>query len=70
MVLALAGCRRDPYTDVYFEMLNAEKRVLEDRLNELEYRHEIALKELETCNSKGSSGDSRTSPASERNGRV
>ena len=43
------GCRRDPYMDAYFEMLNAEKRVLEDRLYEVQYDYEQALAELETC---------------------
>lgn len=46
------GCRRDPYVDAYFDMLNAEKRVLEDRLYEAEYNYERALKELEACQSK------------------
>jgi hypothetical protein len=47
LCLAAAGCRKDPYMDAYFELLNSEKRVLEDRLYELEYNHEKALKELE-----------------------
>jgi hypothetical protein len=34
--------------DAYYEMLNSEKRVLEDRLYEAEYNYEQALKELET----------------------
>jgi hypothetical protein len=34
--------------DAYFEMLNSEKRVLEDRLYEVEYNYEQALKELES----------------------
>jgi hypothetical protein len=49
------GCRRDAYTDAYFDMLNAEKRVLEDRLYETEYNYEKALQELEAArgNAKG-----------------
>ncbi len=46
LCLAVVGCRKDPYMDAYFEMLNSEKRVLEDRLYELEYDHQKALKEL------------------------
>ena len=48
----LVGCRRDPYVDAYFDMLNAEKRILEDRLFEAEYNHEKALRELEACRTK------------------
>lgn len=47
-----SGCRKDPYVDAYFDMLNAEKRQLEDRIYELEYDHEKALKELERQRSK------------------
>lgn len=42
------GCQRDAYVDAYFDMLNAEKRVLEDRLYETQYDYEQALAELET----------------------
>jgi hypothetical protein len=45
-VLSL-GCRHDAYRDAYLEMLNAEKRVLEDRLYETQYNYEQALAELE-----------------------
>ncbi len=47
LCLVAVGCRKDPYMDAYFELLNSEKRVLEDRLYELEYTHQKALKELE-----------------------
>jgi hypothetical protein len=50
------GCRRDAYTDAYFDMLNAEKRVLEDRLYETEYNYEKALKELEAARGNATSG--------------
>jgi hypothetical protein len=56
--LTLVGCRHDPYMDAYFEMLNAEKRVLEDRLYELQYDYEQALRELEACHTR-KSGDTR-----------
>jgi len=45
----LPGCRRDAYTDAYFDMLNAEKRVLEDRVYEAEYNYEKAMQELEAA---------------------
>lgn len=50
MVLAVCsfGCRSDPYQDAYLEMLNAEKRALEDRLYETEYNYEQALAKLES----------------------
>ena len=49
------GCRRDAYKDAYFDMLNAEKRVLEDRLFETQYNYEQAVAELEAArgNTKG-----------------
>jgi hypothetical protein len=50
MALAVCslGCRSDPYQDAYLEMLNAEKRALEDRLYETEYNYEQALAKLES----------------------
>jgi len=55
--LTVAGCRHDPYMDAYFEMLNAEKRVLEDQLYETQYNYEKALKELESCRAKGATDE-------------
>jgi len=54
-VLSL-GCRNDPYQDAYFEMLNAEKRVLEDRLYDAQYNYEQALAELEAARGKTKDG--------------
>jgi len=46
--------------DTYLDMLNAEKRALEDRLYELEYENEQALEELERLRSDPSDrGDKR-----------
>lgn len=53
------GCRRDPYVDAYFDMLNAEKRILEDRLYEAEYNYEKTLKELEACRTKPAKSQER-----------
>ena len=50
------GCRRDAYTDAYFDMLNAEKRVLEDRLYETQYNYEQAVAELEAARGNAKSG--------------
>lgn len=50
------GCRRDAYTDAYFDMLNAEKRVLEDRLYETQYNYEQAVAELEAARGNIKSG--------------
>ncbi len=42
-----AGCRNDPYLKSHIEILNAEKRALEDQLYELEYDYERKVAELE-----------------------
>jgi hypothetical protein len=55
---AAAGCRKDPYVDAYLDMLNSEKRVLEDRIYQLEYDYEKALKELEATRNRGEGKDS------------
>lgn len=60
----LPGCRRDAYTDAYFDMLNAEKRVLEDRLYEAEYNYEQALDELKAA--KANAKDAKKSPSRTR----
>jgi hypothetical protein len=48
----IVGCRRDPYADAYFDMLSAERRMLEDRLYEAEYNYEKTLRELQACRAK------------------
>jgi hypothetical protein len=62
--LSAAGCRKDPYLDAYMDMLNTEKRQLEDRIYQLEYDYEKALQELEACRAKlkdtGQNGDKAT----------
>jgi hypothetical protein len=44
---ALVGCRNDPYLDSHIEILNAEKRALEDQVYSLEYDYERKVAELE-----------------------
>jgi hypothetical protein len=41
-----AGCRNDPYVNSHIEILNAERRALEDQLYELEYDYERKVAEL------------------------
>jgi hypothetical protein len=53
--------------DAYFDMLNAEKRTLEDRVYELEYDYEAALQELESCKSKAEQPTSASKVRSEKN---
>lgn len=43
----LAGCRQDPRVNAHIELLNAEKRKLEDHVYELEYEYEQAQEELQ-----------------------
>ncbi len=47
LLLVAAGCRRDPALHVYIDEINAEKRLLENRLNELQFELEAKEKELE-----------------------
>lgn len=44
---ALVGCRNNPQMDRYIETLNAEKRMLEDQVYELQYDYESKVRELE-----------------------
>ena len=45
--VALLGCRNNAQLDAHLELMNAERRALEDELYELEYDYEKALKKLE-----------------------
>ena len=61
--LLAAGCRRDPRLQVYIDNVNAEKRMLEDTLYDLQYDYECKLREVEKLQSeldrvKGASTDS------------
>ncbi|MHB8971498.1 MAG: hypothetical protein ACYC3X_08320 [Pirellulaceae bacterium] len=47
VLLLLCGCRRDPHLQVYIENVNAEKRMLEDTLYDLQYDYESKLREVE-----------------------
>ena len=47
LLLAAAGCRRDPALQVYIDQMNAEKRMLENRLNELQFELEAKERELD-----------------------
>ncbi|MCU0457092.1 MAG: hypothetical protein MUE74_12385, partial [Bacteroidales bacterium] len=45
--LLLCGCRTDPHVQVYIDNINAEKRLLEDTLFDLQYDYESNLREME-----------------------
>ena len=65
LMVMLAGCRQDPYMQVYIDSLNAEKRMLEDRVYELEYNYEQKLCELEASRQKPAD-DTDSSPSIRR----
>jgi hypothetical protein len=46
-LLLLCGCRTDPHVQVYIDNINAEKRLLEDTLFDLQYDYESNLREME-----------------------
>ena len=62
--LAVAGCHRRRAHDIYLELLNAEKRVLEDRLYEAEDNYQRALRELKACHAR--EADAEPPPAAPR----
>ena len=41
--LLLGGCRNDPHTQLYIDNVNAEKRLLEDTLYDLQYDYECKI---------------------------
>ncbi len=41
------GCRNNPHTQLYIDNVNAEKRLLEDQLYELQFDYEAKIDELE-----------------------
>lgn len=41
------GCKQNPYVEANIELMNAERRALEDRLYELEYQYETKVEEVE-----------------------
>jgi len=43
----LCGCRNDPRTQLYLDNVNAEKRLLEDTLYDLQYDYECSMDEVE-----------------------
>lgn len=53
----LLGCRNDPYLDSHIEILNAERRALEDQLYQLEYDYEKKVAEVERLKEKLGDGD-------------
>jgi hypothetical protein len=45
-LLLLAGCRTDPHLQIYIDNMNAEKRLLEDTLYDLQFDYETQLEEV------------------------
>ena len=43
----LSGCSKRPYLDANLELMNAERRGLEDRLYDLEYEYEATIEKLD-----------------------
>jgi len=75
VVVLLTGCRRDPYTQIYIENMNAEKRLLEDTLYDLQYDYEQKIAEaqrlrerLEELKADGSTPSGGPSDGADRGG--
>ncbi len=73
VVTLLTGCRRDPYLQVYIDNMNAEKRMLEDTLYDLQHDYDTQVaevdklrEELEALKSGGVSPRSRTGAGSQK----
>ena len=47
VIVAMLGCRNNAQLDAHLELMNAERRALEDELYELEYDYEVTAKKLE-----------------------
>lgn len=67
MGMLAIGCQQSPYMHAHLEMVNAEKRALEDQLYDLEFDYQEACRELEALRRRGDqvSGESSV-PGSER----
>ena len=46
LCVAVGGCQRDPREEAYLDRLYSQQRALEDKLNDLDYEHAIAVEEL------------------------
>lgn len=66
LCIPITGCRSDPKVQSYIEMLNAERRTLEDQLYELEYDYERKVRELEEAKEQLRSGGNSETPSSRR----
>lgn len=65
----LAGCRRDPHISNHIDILNAEKRVLEDQVYALEYDYQRKCDELQDAREELERLESGTSPRSRASSR-
>jgi hypothetical protein len=66
---ATLGCRNDPYLNGHIEILNAEKRALEDQVYALEYDYERKVAELEDAKAQIERLGGEESPRRERSQR-
>ncbi|NLX53609.1 MAG: hypothetical protein GXY58_00680 [Planctomycetaceae bacterium] len=48
----LGGCRHDPHLQLYIDNVNAEKRLLEDTLYDLQYDYECKIQEVDKLRSE------------------
>lgn len=72
VLLLLTGCRKDPYMQVYIDNMNAEKRMLEDTLYDLQYDYEQKVAEVDQLRDEleamQAGGSSVLAPGSDRSG--
>ena len=47
VILLASGCRKDPHMQVYIDNMNAEKRLLEDTMYDLQYDYDTKAAEVE-----------------------
>ncbi len=59
----LGGCRHDPHLQLYIDNVNAEKRLLEDTLYDLQYDYECKSQEVDKLRSELSQAKSGDAPA-------
>jgi len=68
-LLALTACRRDAQMDLYLETMNAEKRILEDELYNLEYEIQIRDDRIEDLENRTANAATPTLVAPTTNSR-
>jgi hypothetical protein len=59
------GCQQSPYIHAHLEMINAEKRALEDQLYDLEFDYQEACRKLAALQHQGVQSSSSSSPSAD-----